>query len=218
MRTTWVKLLDQFTLHQNQLRWGLLGICGVAMLCAVAGVVGYFVSPEEAPNPASADVDTLAKYVKSNEFLNTASRERGAYVNQLMVRYKKMNPREQKKAQEQFGNLFRKDRKREKTFWLSYAQNQAQEYSTLSDRQKCLRLDAILTLLKISGNAPRARRNHRDLAPSHRKPDKKKKDRTVREIRKNLPLLLKNTTSDDRVKIARLASDLMSRTKERFSE
>ena len=219
MTQFWIKLLDQFTLHQKQVRLALLGVCGFALVCGAGALAWYFISPGEPPDPAKEDLTVLSKYIRSEAFLKAGSQERGEYVNKLMNRYKQMPPAEKREAQDKFGTLFRKDRQTRKTFWLSYVQNQADQYNKLSQQQKRQRIDAILTMAEAMNGKRQMRSEFREKGSVRpRKMTKKQEKKGVDRFRRNIPFVLKTTSAKDRAKIITMAKDMMNRMQEKYGD
>jgi len=211
-------ILDFFTLHQKQAGRVLLIGCGTAILCAVCGIVWYVLSPSEPPDPAASDIHTIAEYIKSDEFLEKPSLKRGEYTDRLVQRYHRMSDQEREAAQKEFGDLFQKNRSAEKTFWLSYMSKQADHYDKLLPEQKEKFLDHFLFMAETMHGQHRAREDYQQRGPLQRQSSPEQKKRAFYRMQKNMPLLLHQTTAEDRAKIAKLAGDMMTRMQQRYGE
>ncbi|MBN1943784.1 MAG: hypothetical protein JW849_10875 [Phycisphaerae bacterium] len=212
------RLLDLFTLHQRHIRWILPCVCGLALVCAAGGLLWHFVSPSQPPDPTNGDLNAISDYIRGDAFLNASSRQRGEYVNQLMERYRTMPPAERENARDKFGSIFRTDEQTRKTFWLSFMQNQAEQYSKLSREKKKQRLDMFLTMGEtMHGGRQRSQREFREKDPMSRQGRSEKRTKqSVDRFRKNLPFFLKQTSSSDRAKMVVMARDMMKRARERY--
>lgn len=216
MNQLWTRLLDFFTLHQKQAGRILIAICGTAVLCAAGGIMWYVVAPGEPPDPANGDIREVAEYIKSDEFLSKPSLKRGEYTNKLVQRYRSMSDEERQGARKEFGDLFRKNRTAEKTFWMSYISKQADHYDKLSSAERKKFLDRFLLVAETMHGRRRAREDYRRKGPVQRKSTAKQRKLAFYRMQKNMPLLLNQTTAKDRAKMAKLAGDMMSRMRERY--
>lgn len=219
MNDFWTKLLDTFTLHQQRMKWVILGVCCLSVLGAAGIITWYCVANHSVPDVETADVQRIVNYIKSDQFLNKSSIERGEYIEKFMARYERMSPDEQRAAQDILGKTLRKNRKAEKTIALSFAAKQADVYSKLkTPDEKDQFIDRWLTMMEMThGGYERARQEYqkRKLGGQHNRTPEKRKE-SISRLRKNLPLVMSRTSARDRAKLAKLARDASQRIQERY--
>jgi hypothetical protein len=221
MNQFWTNILDLFTVHQSRMKWAVLGVCGLSVLGAIGGITWYLASGGDAPDPTTADVKTVANYIKSDQFLEKSSVERGEYIEQLMGRYKAMSADERRRAEQTMGGVLRKNRKLEKTFALSFASKQADAYHNLkTPAEKQQFIDRWLTMMEMAhGGRERARKEFQEKGPfakDRQPPTPEQRNKVIAEYRKNLPLIMSRTSAEDRSKMVNLARDSMQRIRERY--
>jgi hypothetical protein len=117
------------------------------------------------------------------------------------------------------GNVLQKNRKLEKTFALSFASKQADEYSKLkSPAEKQQFIDRWLTMMEMAhGGRERARMEYQKNTQAGQKsltPEQQKQ--SVARLRKSLPLVMSKTTAVDRAKLVKLVRDASYRMQERY--
>jgi hypothetical protein len=218
MNPFWARILDFFCLHQKTATRVLILGCSLAMLCAVGGIVWYFVSPDEPPDPAASDLHEIAEYIKSDSFLEKSSLQRGEYTNRLVQRYQRMSEHQRREAQKEFGELFRKNRTVEKAFWLSFMSKQADHYDKLSPENRERFLDQFILIAETMHGRHRAREDFKKKSPLQKNVTPKMQRQAFYRMQKNIPLLLNQTTAEDRAKMSRLAGDMIARMKKRYDE
>ena len=215
------KIADTCTDPQHRMKLVILGVCSLSMLGAAGIITWYYAANRTAPDAQMANVQKIADYIKSDQFLEKSSVERGEYIEKLMGRYQTMSPDERRQAQETMGNVLKKDRKLEKTFALSFASKQADEYSKIKDPvEKDRFIDRWLTMMELAhGGRERARQEyqrHTQLGQSQKiSPGQRKQ--SLSRIRRSLPLVMSKTSAKDRAKMAKLARDAAYRMQERYS-
>ncbi|MBN1553973.1 MAG: hypothetical protein JXA11_04455 [Phycisphaerae bacterium] len=220
MSPLWTRILDAYTIHQRQMKWVILGVCGVSVLGAASFLLWYWTSGGSCPDAETADVQKIAEYIRSDSFLEKSSVERGEYVEKLMGRYKKMSQEDRREAQNTLGSVLQKNRKLEKTVALSFASKQADEYHKLkTPEQKNQFIDRWLTMMEMAhGGHERAKQEYRKRNPisGNHQPTPEQRKKSIARLRNSLPLIMSKTTSEDRAKLAKMARDSAQRMQERY--
>lgn len=220
MSAFWTRILDTYTVHQDRMKWVILVVCSLSLFGAAGIVTWHYVANRSAPDPQTANVEQVADYIKSDKFLEKSSVERGEYIEKLMGRYKNMTPTERDHAKDTMGNVLEKNRKLEKTFALSFASKQADEYNKLkTPAEKQQFIDRWLTMMELAhGGHERAKEEYQKNNPvsGNKQPTQDQRKHSVAQLRKSLPLVMSKTTAEDRAKLAKLVRDASYRMQERY--
>ncbi len=221
MSTFWTRILDTYTVHQYQMKWVIIGVCSLSLLGAGGIVTWHYVGNRSAPDPQTANVETIADYMKSDRFLEKSSVERGEYIEKLMGRYRNMPQEDRQQAKDTMGNVFKNDRKLEKTFALSFASRQADEYCKLKTPvEKQQFIDRWLTMMELAhGGRERVRQEYQKNTQAGQQnltPEQQKQ--AVTRLRKSLPMVMSKTTAVDRARMVKLVRDASFRMQERYGD
>lgn len=221
MSQFWTRILDTYTVHQGRMKWLILGICGIGIIASAGGILWYVVSDDDAPDANTADLNAISEYIKSDNFLEKSSVERGGYVGKLMGRYRGMSKEDRQGAREKLGSVFRKDRKLERTVAISFASKQADVYHKLrTPEEKKQFIDRWFTMMEMAhGGRRRVQGEYRDREPfgeERKPPSPERKKQAIARFRKSLPLIMSKTTAEDRAKMSILVRDAAQRMRERY--
>ena len=195
-------------------KWILVGTAGTGILVLIAVLVALYAWPTEIPLPESADLETAAKFMESEDFLKLSTKQRNEYMDKIAKRYAELPADESIETIEKFTRNRRKNHKVNDAFMLSYGLNHAQKCNDMPQQQREEYVSNMITVAERLGFEKDLREAYEyNFSPYA---TKKSKLRSMKDYHKSLPFLMQNTTAKERAEILKATKLIVDEMDSRY--
>lgn len=128
---------------------GLLCVMGVGLVIAGVVMATSFIVPEP-PDAATASLEEIAEYLKSDYYLELSFAQRKAYIKTFSARIEKMPFKEQKRAEKMFNEIRKANPEVAKAMHVGYASEKLKMLDAKTPEQQIMKIRATMAVMEMA--------------------------------------------------------------------
>ncbi len=202
----------------GQKKWLLIlaGIAGIGVTSMILILIAIFAGPGEPPLPESADLETAAKFMESDDFLKLSTKKRSEYIDKMTQRYEQLSEAERREASRSFHVKRHENHDMNNAFLLSFGLNHAVKCNEMPEKERKQYVDNMIVAAERLGMAKELQEVYEyNFSPYA---SNKQKLRSVKDYQKAMPFLMQNTTAKERSKLLKTTELVVDRLEKRYGK